>query len=99
MFPNKFKYKADHLILDREDFQNDLEDFSFTFLELPKFNKDIDHLANRIEKWAYFLKHAQDTSAKDQEKLIAKDEIIEKAYQLLARLSWNATELLTGRKI
>ena len=54
MFPQKKDYKSDHVILDKESYENDLKDFSFTFLELPKFNKDVDHLSNMIEKWSYF---------------------------------------------
>ena len=31
-------------MLDKESHENDLKDFSFTFLELPKFNKTIEEL-------------------------------------------------------
>ena len=44
MFPDKPEFKSDHVILDRDSFANDLKDFSFTFLELPKFKKEIDEL-------------------------------------------------------
>ena len=64
MFPQKADYKSDHVILDKKSHENDLKDFSFTFLELPKFNKDIGHLSNMIEKWAYFFKHAEASSQK-----------------------------------
>ena len=46
MFPKKKDYKSDHVILDTKSHENDLKDFSFTFLELPKFKKDIDELSN-----------------------------------------------------
>jgi predicted transposase/invertase (TIGR01784 family) len=95
MFPQKPAYKSDHVILDKESHENDLKDFSFTFLELPKFNKDIDHLSNMTEKWAYFFKHAESTSLEDTLKLIGDDEIIERAYKQLDRLTWNDAELLT----
>ena len=39
MFPDKKGYKSDHVILDKESYAHDLKDFSFTFLELPKFDK------------------------------------------------------------
>ncbi len=42
MFPQKKEYKSDHVILDKKSHENDLKDFSLTFLELPKFNKDPD---------------------------------------------------------
>jgi predicted transposase/invertase (TIGR01784 family) len=95
MFPQKPAYKSDHVILDKESHENDLKDFSFTFIELPKFNKDINHLSNMTEKWAYFFKHAESTSLDDMLKHIGKDEIMERAYKELDRLSWNDAELLT----
>lgn len=58
MFPTKKHWKSDHVILDRDSYEHDLKDFSFTFLELPKFHKSIDELSNIPEKWMYFFKHA-----------------------------------------
>ena len=95
MFPNKDAYKSDHIILDRETQENDLKDFSFTFLELPKFKKDIDELETIIEKWMYFFNHAEDTAEEDLEKIIGSDQIMERAYDELNRFSWNEEELLT----
>lgn len=95
IFPNKKGYKSDHITLDKDSHENDLKDFSFTFIELPKFNKDIEHLSNMTDKWSYFFKHAEETSEKDLKKLVGQDEIIEKAYEELNRFSWNQQELLT----
>src|SRR3990167_8220659 len=53
MFPHKKGFKSDHVILDKESHENDLKDFSFTFLELPKFDKNIDDLTDIVEKWMY----------------------------------------------
>lgn len=95
MFPKKRAYKSDHVILDKETQENDLKDFSFTFLELFKFNKTIDELSTMVEKWAYFFKHAEETSPQELSKLVKGDRIIERAYQELDRFSWNEEELLT----
>ncbi len=95
MFPKKQEYKSDHVILDKKSYENDLKDYSFTFVELPKFKKDIDHLSNVIEKWCYFFKHAEETSDEDLKKLIGQDRIIGKAYKELNRFSWNEKELHT----
>ncbi|MBA3604338.1 MAG: Rpn family recombination-promoting nuclease/putative transposase [Parachlamydiaceae bacterium] len=95
MFPQKAAYKSDHVILDKQSLENDFKDFSFTFVELPKFNKDIDHLANMTEKWCYFFKHAESISLEEMLKLIADDEIMEKAYKQLDWVTWSDTELLT----
>ncbi len=95
MFPQKAAYKSDHVILDKQSLENDLKDFSFTFVELPKFNKDVDHLSNMTEKWCYFFKHAESISLEEMLKLIADDEIMEKAYKQLDRVTWSDAELLT----
>ena len=95
MYPNKKVFKSDHVILDNDSHENDLTGFSFTFLELPKFNKKIDELNNVVEKWMYFFKNAEETSEKDLPKIIGHDDIIERAYEELNRFSWNEQELFT----
>lgn len=95
MFPEKKKFKSDHVILDKDSHENDLKGFSFTFLELPKFNKNINELNNIVEKWMYFFKNAEETSEKDLPKIIGHDEIIERAYEELNRFSWNEVEFRT----
>lgn len=95
MFPRKKAYKSDHVVLDRATHENDLKDFSFTFLELPKFNKSVNELSSIVEKWSYFFKHAEDTSEEELHKLVKGDHIIERAYQELNRFSWDEEELRT----
>ena len=68
--------------------------FSFTFLELGKFHKTKDELSSIVEKWAYFFKHAEETSEKDLERIIGNDSIIERAYDELNRFGWNEDEML-----
>lgn len=93
MFPNKVAYKSDHVILDKDSLEHDLKDFSFTFLELGKFNKNIDELSNIIERWSYFFKHADETSKEDLAKIIGNEAIIQRAYEELDRFNWNEEEL------
>lgn len=95
MFPKKNGYKSEHIILDKESHEHDLKDFSFTFLELPKFNKNVDQLDNMTDKWCYFFKHAEETSDRDMEKLIGHDPIIKRAFSELDRFGWNDQELRT----
>lgn len=94
MFPEKKKYKSDHVILDKETYEHNLKDFSFTFIELPKFTKTVDELNTLAEKWCYFFKHAEETSPEDLKKLVGKDEVIERVYQELNRFYWDEQELL-----
>ena len=93
MFPNKANYKSDHVTLDRDSYENDLKDFSYTFLELEKFNVPIDQLKTMAEKWAYFFKHAEETSQEDLNKIIGSDLIIKKAYEELDHFYWDEKEL------
>ena len=95
MFPEKKDYKSDHIILDKESHEHDLKDFSFTFLELPKFQLEIDQLTTMVEKWCYFFKHAATTSSRDLEKIIVNSPIIKEAFYALDTASWSEEELRT----
>lgn len=98
MFPDKKALKSDHVILDRETFEHDLRDFSFTFLELGKFNKskeDVDALSDVTEKWCYFFKYAEDVTPEELQKLIGGDLVIKKAYEELDRFYWTEEELIS----
>ncbi len=95
MFPGKKAFKSDHVIFDVATQEKDLKDFSFTFLELPKFHKTIDELSSLVDKWAYFFKHADETSMSDIPKIIGDDAIIERVYDELERFAWSEEELRT----
>lgn len=72
-----------------------LKDFSFTFIELPKFNKTkIEELVSYEDKWCYFFKHADWPD--DMRKFLASFpdiEVIEKAYNTLEAHNWTSAEL------
>ena len=95
IFPDKSEYKSDHVILDKNNYDHDLQDFSFTFIELPKFKKDkIEELSNIVEKWCFFFKNAAKTSEEDLKKLIGSDLVIEQAYDALSQFNWSEKELV-----
>ncbi|WP_353273375.1 Rpn family recombination-promoting nuclease/putative transposase [Wolbachia endosymbiont (group A) of Agelastica alni] len=94
LFPNKLAYKSDHVTFDKITFEHDLKDFSFTFIELPKFKKREDQLENIVEKWCYFFKHAGETSEEDLKKIIGSDLIIGRAYDELNQYNWSKEERL-----
>jgi predicted transposase/invertase (TIGR01784 family) len=91
VFPKKADYKSDHVILDNKTYENDLKDFSFTFVELPKFSKTLDELQTIEDKWYYFLKHADESS--NIAEILAHHPEIKEAYELLDRYYWNEAEL------
>ena len=93
MFPEKKKYKSDHIILDRETYEQDLKDFSFTFIELPKFNETLAELSSFQEKWCYFFRNVEETPPEELDKLLDQEPIFKKAYQELDRAYWTAEEL------
>jgi predicted transposase/invertase (TIGR01784 family) len=99
IFPEKEAYKSDHIILDKNSLEHDLKDFSFTFIELPKFKKDkIEELDGIVEKWCYYFKHADETSEADLKKLIGSDLVIERAYDILNQFNWSEPELIAYEK-
>lgn len=94
MFPNKKGYKSTHVTLDKETYEHDLQDFSFTFIELPKFDiTDITDLKTYEQKWCYFFKHADDAD-NIGEVLKSNNEVIQKAYHELEAHNWTEQELM-----
>ena len=91
VFPDKNDYKSDHVILDRKTLENDLKDFSFTFVELPKFEKTAEELETLEDKWYYFLKHAEESNEIEQPLL--ENAKIKAAYDVLERTRWSEKEL------
>ncbi|WP_341808105.1 Rpn family recombination-promoting nuclease/putative transposase [Wolbachia endosymbiont (group E) of Neria commutata] len=96
VFPGKAGYLSYHSILDMNTYENNLKDFCFVFIELPKFPKTKeDQLSNIVEKWAYFFRYAAETREHDLERIIGSDEIIKRAYTELDRFNWSDVELRT----
>ncbi|MGC0372434.1 MAG: hypothetical protein DGJ47_001147, partial [Rickettsiaceae bacterium] len=95
MFEDNEDFLSKHIMLDNKTKKHNLDAFSFTFIELPKFKKiSIDQLSNIMEKWCYFFKNAESTSEKDMAKIVGSDEVIEKAYEELNIFNWNEQQRL-----
>ncbi|UZW39228.1 Rpn family recombination-promoting nuclease/putative transposase [Rickettsia conorii subsp. heilongjiangensis] len=99
LLPDKKDWRSDHRLLDTKTYENDLQDFYFIFLELEKFNKELYQLENLQEKWAYFFKHAHESTLDEMENLIGHDFIIKKAFYALDQASWSEKELNTYEKM
>jgi predicted transposase/invertase (TIGR01784 family) len=93
LLPDKTEYLSHHVVLDKHTLQHDLKDFSFSFLELPKFKKTKGELTTLTEKWAYFFKKANITHEQDLPVIVGNDTIIQKAYEELNRFSWTPEEI------
>jgi predicted transposase/invertase (TIGR01784 family) len=99
LFPNKKAYKSSHHISDKETNENDLKDFSFTFIELPKFKKKKgDKLDSILEKWCYFFKYADETGEQDLEQISGNDSVIKNAYEALNQFNWSEEELMAYKE-
>ena len=92
MFPDKPTWKSDHVTLDKKTFEHDLKAFSFTFIELPKFKKSIEELNSIEEKWAYFFKHANETTEEELTALLGDDVVLKKAFDESTKYSMNEEE-------
>ena len=88
---NSKNFISRHLIINQETSQQDLDDFEFTFIELPKFTKELNQLNTILDRWIYFIKYAQDLTMipKEYENI---DEIKE-AFEIAKQTSWNQEEL------
>ena len=95
VFPDKTEFKSDHVILDKSTHEHDLQDFSFTFIELPKFKKTkIEELDTILDKWCYFFKYAAKTSESDMAKIASSYKTIGDAYEVVNQYNWNEKQLI-----
>ena len=99
MFPDKENWHSTHKILDIKTYENDLKDFCFMFLELPKFHKKLNQLISIQEKWAYFFKMAHKSSLEEIRHLIGKDLIMQRAFEAIDQASWTPKQLHTYEKL
>jgi predicted transposase/invertase (TIGR01784 family) len=91
VFPNKTNYKSEHVILDKKTHSQDLKDFSFTFVELPKFTKKEEELKTIEDQWYYFFKYARESN-QIIPALASNSEIVD-AYDIVERFGWTESEL------
>ncbi len=90
MFKNK-KYISRHLIINQETSTQDLDDFEFTFIELPKFDKKLNELKSVLDKWIYFIKNANDLEMIPEE--YEKIDEFKDAFFIASRTNWNKKEI------
>jgi len=89
IFENK-SFISRHLIINQETLKQDLKDFEFTFIELPKFNKSLNELETILDKWIYFIKNAENLEMIPKE---FKEDEIKEAFEIATQTTWNKNEL------
>ncbi len=83
-------YLTRHLILDTDTFKQELKDFEFNFIELPKFKKGEDEVESIIEKWVYFIKNAYSLEMVPK---CADFVEIKDAYEIANESTWSKKEI------
>jgi predicted transposase/invertase (TIGR01784 family) len=79
------------LILNKATNEHLLKDIQFSFIDLPKFTKEIHELETPIDRWIHFIKYAQELHvipdfAKD-------DEGLKTAFIAADKYQWSKEEL------
>ncbi|MCJ8327804.1 MAG: Rpn family recombination-promoting nuclease/putative transposase [Campylobacterales bacterium] len=80
-----------HLIINQETNQQDLDDFEFSFIELPKFKKELNELTSILDKWIYFIKNASNLSIIPEQ--YKDNEEFKDAFNIAIQTTWNTKEL------
>lgn len=87
-------YLSKHLIINQENSKQELDNFEFTFIELPKFKikeDEIGKLNTVIEKWIWFLKHTQklDLIPKEFEEI----KEFKEAFLIATQYKWSKKDI------
>jgi predicted transposase/invertase (TIGR01784 family) len=77
-------------IRDVETGEQTIKDMEFTFVELPKFNKELHELKTLTEKWVYFIKNAENLEVVPDN---INDEGLKSAYEEANVQTWTQEEL------
>jgi predicted transposase/invertase (TIGR01784 family) len=80
-----------HLILNQETNTQDLGDFEFCFIELPKFSTPLGELNTLLDKWLYFIKNAASLEMVPKE--LTGDKALEQAFDSAKMYNWNREEM------
>ena len=76
------QYLSCHRLVEEKTKQNLMKQIRFHFLEIPKFHKKLEELESNVDKWIYFLKHAENMEAIPRE---LEGNLMEQAFQIAER--------------
>lgn len=85
-------YHSRHLILNKITTEHLLKDIQFSFIELPKFDKNEDQLVTPIDKWTFFIKHA--TELRVIPEFAKEDEGLKTAFLEADKYQWTKAEII-----
>lgn len=90
LFPTK-DYLSHHVITDQATHKQSMYMQEFHFIELKKFNLNLEDLKTILEKWVYLLKNAANLN--EIPKSFQKNETMQEAFHILNKLNWTSKEL------
>ena len=85
------QYLSRHQILNTQTYKQELQDLEFNFIELPKFKKQEAELETLLDKWVYFIKHADDLEVIPE--YAQADSALKSAYQAADQFGWSPEDL------
>lgn len=91
-FSQSENYHTRHLILDKTSNEHLLKDIEFSFIELPKFDLEINELVTPIDKWTYFIKHAEELTFIPE--YANDDDGLKEAFVEADKHNWSKDELI-----
>ena len=84
-------YHTRHLILNKATSEHLLKDIQFSFIELPKFTKEMYQLETPIDRWTYFIKHSEELHVIPD--FANEDEGLKTAFIEADKYQWSKEEL------
>lgn len=91
-FGTDTNYHTRHLILNKTTQEHLLKDIQFSFIELPKFDKEEEELETPIDKWTYFIKHSEELHVIPD--FANEDEGLKTAFMEADKYQWTKEEII-----
>jgi predicted transposase/invertase (TIGR01784 family) len=84
-------YHTRHLIMNKTTNEHLLKDIQFSFIELPKFTKEMHELDSAIDKWTFFIKNSVNLHVIPD--FADEDEGLKTAFMEADKYQWSKEEL------
>jgi predicted transposase/invertase (TIGR01784 family) len=91
-FGTDTNYHTRHLIRNKATNEHLLKDIQFSFIDLPKFNKEIHELETPIDQWTYFIKHSEELHVIPD--FANADEGLKTAFIEADKYKWSREEII-----
>jgi predicted transposase/invertase (TIGR01784 family) len=86
------KYRYDVKLTDVETCKVFYEKLTFIYLEMPKFNKAVDELENRFDKWLYVIRNLNKLEMVPEQ---LQERIFEKLFETAEIAKFNSEQLMS----